>query len=114
MLVEGNVPSVVGLLQLFADFVVAHESVFAGVRPAERGITSSGPHPVVVGVLDREGPTVKWNTEDSFLGFGTALEQVVERVLHVQEEVLTLLVRPMVDIVDNWIFYTFFEIIRNA
>jgi hypothetical protein len=97
VLVESYVPPVVRVFEFFADFVVAHESVFAGVRPTERGIAGAGTHPVVVRVLKREGPTVKWNTEDSLLGFGAALEQVVERVFHVQEEVLALLVRPVVE-----------------
>jgi hypothetical protein len=95
VLIEGDVPTVVGLPQFLADFVVSHETVFAGVRSTERGIAGAGPHTVVVRVLERKGPTVKGNTEDSFLGLGTALEQVVKGVFHVQEEVLALLVWPV-------------------
>lgn len=94
VLIHGHVPATVRVLELLADLIVAHEPVFTGVGALEGGLLGSGAHLVVVRVLEVESSSVERNSEDSLLGLGAALVEVVPGVLHVQEEVLALLVRP--------------------
>ena len=52
---------------------------------------------MVVRVHEREGPAVEGHAEHGLLGLRPFLDEVVERVLDVEEEVLALLLRPGVE-----------------
>jgi hypothetical protein len=53
-----------------------------------------GSHFVVVRVFKVKSAAIEGNSKYSLLRLGSSLEQVVPGVLHVQEQVLALLVRP--------------------
>ena len=73
--------------ELFADLVVAEETVLPGVGSLEGDGLGLGVEAVVVGVLQLEGSTVERDAQDCLLSDSSLLLQKVPGVVDVQEDV---------------------------